>query len=220
MKHGKYLTALLIICVSSYFMMITMCMTVDAEDFTSALNFSGGLLKRDSVIYGLRDTYINEQKLNQYISRISQLEYDECNFIIQECKNNNIDPFIVLGVIKKESNFNPKAVGSSGERGLGQLMENTAKPVAKNLGYIYDYNKLFDTRYNLKLTITQLSYLYNLYNKDINKTLTAYNRGQQGLIDYIKDGKSKYKYPAMSDYSVKVLEFAAEFKEEFVNLIK
>lgn len=220
MKREKYLTTLLIICIASYFIMFNMCMTADAEDMTTVPIATNGRLKGDSVVISLKNIYLGEQRLNKYISQISKLKYDECDLLVQECKKNEIDPFIVLGLIKRESNFNPRAVGMSGERGLGQLMENTAKPVAKNLGYIYDPNKLFDTRYNLKLTITQLAYLYNIYEGDINKALTAYNRGQQGLIDYIKEGKSTYNNPAMSDYSVKVLEFASAYKEEFVKLLK
>lgn len=217
-KREKYLTTLLIVCISSYIMMKSMTMTVGAEDLLTASNTNA--IRRDSVIYILKDAYINEKKLIEYVSDISKLEIDECKFMIKECKTKNIDPFIVLGVIRTESNFDPDAVGAAGERGLGQLMDNTAKPVAQNLGYVYDPNKLFDTRYNLKLTITQLSYLYELYDYDINKTLTAYNRGQQGLDDYIAEGKSTYKDPAMSDYSVKVLGFAMDYKEEFVNLQK
>lgn len=219
MKRERYLTTLLIICLSSYFMMCSICMTADAEDITLTTN-SSIRIKRESVINDLRDIYLNEKILNEYISSLTLLSYDECDLIIQESKDSNIDPFIILGVLKTESNFNPYAVGLSGERGLGQLMENTAKPVAQNLGYTYDPEKLFNPRYNLELTITQLTYLYDIYNKDINKTLTAYNRGQQGLVDYIKEGKSQYKNLAMSDYSVKVLKFAYEFKEEFENLTK
>ena len=218
MKREKYLTTLLIVCISSYIMMKSMTMTVGAEDLLTASNTNA--IRRDSVIYILKDAYINEQKLIKHISDISKLEIDDCEFVIRECKKNNLDPFIVIGVIKAESNFDPDAVGAAGERGLGQLMDNTAKPVAQNLGYVYDSNKLFDIRYNLKLTITQLSYLYELYDYDINKTLTAYNRGQQGLDDYIAEGKSEYKDPAMSDYSVKVLGFVMDYKEEFVNLQK
>ncbi|MDD2495532.1 MAG: transglycosylase SLT domain-containing protein [Tissierellia bacterium] len=216
MKHEKYLTTLLIVCISSYIIMKSMTMTVEAEHLPSVSNTNA--IRRDSIIYILRDVYLNEKKLIGYISDISKLQYDDCEFIIRECRKNNLDPFIVLGVIKTESDFNPAAVGESGERGLGQLMDNTAKPIAQNLGYVYDSNKLFDTRYNLKLTITQLSYLNELYNYDINKTLTAYNRGQQGLEDYIAQGRSTYGDSAMSEYSVKVLGFVKGYKEEFVNL--
>jgi len=220
MKREGYLTTLLIICLSSYFTMCSMCMTAEAENIVLEKGSSIRAIKRDSIINELRDIYLSEKVLNVYISSLTLLSYDECDLIVQESKTSNIDPFIILGVLKTESNFNPYAVGLSGERGLGQLMENTAKPVAQNLGYTFDPEKLFNPRYNLELTITQLTYLYNMYNKDINKTLTAYNRGQQGLINYIKEGKSQYENCAMSDYSVKVLKFAYEFKEEFENFAK
>lgn len=220
MKRERYLTILLIICFSSYFMMCTMDMTVEAEDIVAVSCTSTRTIKRDSVVNNLKDLYLKEQVLNGYVSSLTKLSYDECKLIIQESKNNHLDLFIFLGVLKKESDFDPNAVGISGERGLGQLMENTAKPVAQNLGYIYDSEKLFNPRYNLKLTITQLAYLYDIYNKDINKTLTAYNRGQQGLIDYMNERKSPYKDPAMSEYSLKVLKFAYQYKEEFENFIK
>ncbi len=220
MRSKRYLVILFVICFSSYFMMLSMVMTAEAEDFYVAANQSTQTIKIESVVNDLRELYLNERDLKEYISSLTQLSEDECKLIIKGSRNNHIDPFIVLGVLKTESNFDPYAVGLSGERGLGQLMENTAMPVAQNLGYEYDPEKLFNPEYNIELTITQLSYLYNLYEKDINKTLTAYNRGKQGLIDYINDGKSPYNNPAMSDYSVKVLKYTYQFKEEFESLLK
>jgi len=65
--------------------------------------------------------------------------------------------------------------------------------------------------FNLKLTITQLSYLKRVYGKDMHKALTAYNRGQQGLENYMKAEDER----GVSAYSLKVLQFASDFKEEF-----
>jgi len=216
MKREKYYTVLLVICVLSYFMMVNMSMTANAEDLSKYFDKSNST-RREILIFDARDAFVNEKRLIQYTKSLTMLDYSDCEFIIQECKNENIDPFIVLGVIKRESDFNPSAKGTFGERGLGQLMENTAKPVAENLGYDYDSDKLFDTMYNLKLTITQLAYLKEMYDGDIHKMLTAYNRGQQGLEDYIKSRKLKCENPEISDYSLKVLQFAAEYKEEFDN---
>jgi soluble lytic murein transglycosylase-like protein len=145
---------------------------------------------------------------------LTKLEYSDCEYLVKECKNERLDIFLLLGVLRRESNFNPAALGTSGERGLGQLMENTAKPVAENLGYVYHADKLFDTKFNLKLTITQLVYLNNIYNGDLHMALTAYNRGQQGLDDYMEK-RSHAKNPGESEYSSKVLQFAGEYKEEF-----
>lgn len=212
MKHEKYLVTLVSLCFVSYFMMFNISMTAEAKD----IPVSSNLLKNDSVVYVLKDNYLNEQKLTEYIIDLTSLSYDDASFLIEECNKNNIDPFIVLGLMKRESNFNQYAVGQAGERGLGQLMEGTASVIAQNLDYDHNPDKLFNPKYNIKLTITQLSYLYNLYYKDINKTLTAYNRGQQGLSEYMRDKRSTYDKLSMSDYSVQVLEYSNQLKEEFV----
>lgn len=213
MKREKYISILLVMCILSYFMMVNMSMTAGAEDLANYQD-NTDVLRRDGFIYDLLNSYLKEKELIEYTHSLTNLDYDDCEFILNECKINNVDPFIVLGVIKRESDFNPNAQGAAGERGLGQLMENTARPVAENLGYVYDSDKLFDSRYNLKLTITQISYLINLYDNDIHKALTAYNRGQQGLIEYME--KSENNSSAVSDYSAKVLLFANEYKENFL----
>lgn len=168
-----------------------------------------------SYIYDVRDSYIHKKRFIQYIEHVSGLDTSDCKFLIEESKEKHIDPFIVLGVIKRESDFNPHAKGADGEKGLGQLMENTAKIIAANLGYDYYSDRLLEPKYNLMLTITQLSYLQKLYNQDLHMSLTAYNRGQQGLIDYMNkvDGRG------VSDYSTKVLLFATEYKEAFDNFL-
>lgn len=158
-----------------------------------------------------RDLPIREIKLIQYIEELTGLDYSYCEFLIEESNKKSIDPFLVLGVIKRESDFNPKAIGAAGELGLGQLMENTARVIAENLGYTYNHEMLLDPEFNLKLTITQLSYLNNLYDMDMHKALTAYNRGQQGLENYI----NSYDKKGVSDYSTKALSFARDYRMEF-----
>lgn len=212
MKHEKYLTILLVMCLISYFMMVNLSMTAVAEDLSN-YQLNKDVPKRDALIYDLKDSFLKEKELIEYTQRLTNLGYDDCKFIISECRTQKIDPFVILGVIKRESDFNPNAKGAAGERGLGQLMENTAKPVAENLGYVYDPDKLFDVRYNLKLTITQISYLMNLYGNNVHMALTAYNRGQKGLEEYIKQNGSSNS--GASEYSLKVLQFAHEYKEGF-----
>lgn len=196
-------------------MILDLTITAEARDIPQEYVEPENLFIRESWVSDLKDALIKEKKLAGYMQRITNFSYDDCLFIVRECKEKDLDPFIVLGVIKRESDFNPHAKGMAGERGLGQLMENTARPVAENLGYVYDPDKLFDVRYNLRLTITQISYLYNLYNKDIHKALTAYNRGQQGLEKYMQKNISGSSNPAESDYSHKVLIFATEYKALF-----
>ncbi len=215
MKREKYLTILLVICMLSYYMMVNLTMAAEKEDVSQNYVEPNNMFIRESLVSNLKKSLVKEKRLIEYTQQVTNFSYDECRFIIKECKEKELDPFIVLGIIKRESDFNPYAKGAAGERGLGQLMDNTAKLVAENLGYIYEPDKLFDVRYNLKLTITQLSYLYNLYNQDVHKALTAYNRGQQGLEIYMESNMSNKANPAESDYSRKVLIFAAEYRNSF-----
>jgi soluble lytic murein transglycosylase-like protein len=210
MKRENYLTVLAVLCIFSYFMMVNTSMTADAEDMQNYYKLPQEPIIK-SYIYDLRDSFIREKKLIQYTENLTGLDYSYCKFLIEESKDKNIDPFVVLGLLKRESDFNPNAKGAAGECGLGQLMENTAVIIAENLGYSYDHNMLLDPEFNLKLTITQLSYLKKVYGKDMHKTLTAYNRGQQGLEDYINSKDER----GISDYSLKVLQFAYEYKEAF-----
>lgn len=213
MKREKYLTILTVLCIFSYFMMINTGMTAAAEDKQNYYKLSQEPIIK-SYIYDYRDSFIREKELIRFTEKLTRLEYDHCKFLVEESKERYIDPFIVLGVLKRESDFNPNAMGVGGELGLGQLMENTAEIIAENLGYSYNHEMLLDPEFNLKLTITQLSYLNRVYNKDMHKALTAYNRGQQGLENYLSSSDEK----GVSDYSRKVLQFASIYKEEFENL--
>ena len=210
MKREKYLTVLIALCIFSYFMMVNTSMTAGAEDMHNYYKLPQEPIIK-TYIYNLRDSFIRERKLIQYAEELTGLSHDYCEFLVEESKEKNIDPFIVLGLIKRESDFNPNAKGDAGERGLGQLMENTASIIAGNLGYSYNHDMLLDPEFNLKLTITQLSYLNKIYDRDMHKTLTAYNRGQQGLEEYINSKDEK----GISDYSLKILQFASEYKEAF-----
>lgn len=214
MKREKYMTMLFATCVLSYFMMINMSMTASAEDLSKYYGKTTSQQKIETFIFDLRDSYINEKKMIQYANELTGLDLSDCEYMVKECKSEKLDIFLLLGVLRRESNFNPSAIGTSGERGLGQLMENTAKPVAENLGYEYHSDRLFDTKFNIKLTITQLEYLINIYDGDLHMALTAYNRGQQGLDDYMEK-RSHANNPGESEYSLKVLQFAGEYKEEF-----
>ena len=150
----------------------------------------------------------------KFIKEISGLSDEDSRFLYEECNEKNLDLFMVMGIMRVESNFRNDLVGGMGERGIGQLMENTAKPLAKNLGIKYDPNKLFNNQYNILLFTTQLKYLNEIYNGDPHKTLTAYNRGQYGLKKYIASRSSR-RNPAISTYSQKVMKYRNTYYNQF-----
>jgi len=89
---------------------------------------------------------------------------------------NNIDPDLIISVIRAESGFNPNAVSSKGAKGLMQLMPRTAA----SLGVL----NILDPVDNVEGGTRYLRDLLDLYHNDLLKTLAAYNAGPQRVEQY------------------------------------
>ncbi|WP_425449166.1 transglycosylase SLT domain-containing protein [Dethiothermospora halolimnae] len=189
------------------------------EQNYSGLDF-GDMAKRKVLYFKHPKNVATEDEQIEFIQEISKLTKEEAVYLIEECNKKELDLFVVLGLIRVESNFDTMTVGTHGERGLGQLMANTAKPLAKNLGIKYEPNSLFKPKYNIFLFTTQLQYLSKVLNGDIHKILTAYNRGEYGLKRYMASRGHRIN-PAESTYSHKVLHYKnkyyKQFKEEYLS---
>jgi len=81
-----------------------------------------------------------------------------------------IDPNLVVSVIEVESGFNPRAISPKGAQGLMQLMPDTARMLG--------VTNAFDPDQNLRGGIRYLSYLFDLFKKDLSLALAAYNSGE------------------------------------------
>ncbi len=98
-------------------------------------------------------------------------DYD--HIIKHYCQVYDVDDELVKLVIKKESEFNPRAVSSSGAIGLMQLMPETAR----SLGVKDPYNP----RENIKGGVKYLNYLFRIFGNDIELVLAGYHAGP-GLV--------------------------------------
>lgn len=83
---------------------------------------------------------------------------------------------LLKAVAKVESNYNPKAVSSSGASGVMQLMPATAR----GLGV----TDVFNAEQNINGGAKYLSQLYKKYNGDLNLTLAGYNAGPGNVAKY------------------------------------
>jgi soluble lytic murein transglycosylase-like protein len=98
--------------------------------------------------------------------------------IIQyEATRAGLDPQIVLSVITVEGKFNKYAIGSSGERGMMQVMPFWVEQIGTK------DQDLFDVQTNIRYGCTILRYYLQLENGDLTRALARYN-GALKLTNY------------------------------------
>jgi soluble lytic murein transglycosylase len=89
-----------------------------------------------------------------------------------------LDPFLVLGVIRQESAFNARSVSRSDARGLMQLLPSTGREVSQRLGMeSFRDDLLFDPQVNVRLGTQYLGRLLELHRGNLILALAAYNAG-------------------------------------------
>ncbi|GBE36136.1 soluble lytic murein transglycosylase precursor [bacterium BMS3Bbin07] len=100
----------------------------------------------------------------------------------------NIDPLVILSVMREESRFNRKAISRSGALGLMQLMPFTAQRMAKSLGY--ETESLSDDeimRPDLNITLGSY-YLGQLISEfgSVPMAVAAYNAGESAVRRWLE----------------------------------
>lgn len=95
---------------------------------------------------------------------------------------------LIKAIIKQESNFSKSAISYKGARGLMQVMPQTAKEIARQLGVKYDvYRLLTDEAYNLTFGQHYIKQLLNKYDNNKILTLAAYNAGPGSVNKWIRE---------------------------------
>ena len=101
----------------------------------------------------------------------------------------NLDPFLVLAVIKTESNFNTEAESSKGAKGLMQIMDSTGEWIASKLEIRnFNTNMLYEPEINIEFGCWYLNNLLNEFG-DLSLALAAYNGGSGNVTRWLNDPK-------------------------------
>lgn len=128
------------------------------------------------------------------------LEYEKK--ILECAQKYNVDPYLIMGLIKAESNFIPDARSHKDASGLMQLTDGTAEWVAGQVGMEdYSFEILTDPNTNIEMGVWYLSYLMDEYGGDLVLALCAYNAGMGNVgkwlasEKYSADGKTLHTIP-------------------------
>ncbi len=111
------------------------------------------------------------------IERLSYpLSYDD--LILKYADLHQLDPFLVAGIIRQESAYNPKARSSANARGLMQILPKTGRLVAKQIGLTrFRAAELYDPETSIAIGTAYLAELLDLFNGDLFRAVAGYNAG-------------------------------------------
>src|SRR5260370_4255226 len=122
------------------------------------------------------------------------------DLLVAAAKKYGVDPALLAGVVKQESNFNPSARSGVGAKGLTQLMDATAR----GLGV----SDSFDPAQSLDGGAKFLGGLLKQFKGDESLALAAYNAGPGAVQKY--GGIPPYE--ETQRYVPKVLGYATQFR--------
>ena len=105
---------------------------------------------------------------------------------IRRYAGSHVAPFLVAGIIREESLYNPKALSSVGAMGLMQLMPETANRIARRLGLVpVDREDLLQGEVNVRLGVAYVGQLLREYQGNLIRAVAAYNAGPAAVKRWI-----------------------------------
>jgi soluble lytic murein transglycosylase-like protein len=128
----------------------------------------------------------------------SPSQYDQA--IQAAAARNGVDPALLKGLIRAESNFNPNAGSPAGAQGLTQLMPGTAK----TLGVSDTHDPVQSIEGGAKYLRQQL----DRFGGDVSKALAAYNAGPGAVQRY----GGVPPYAETQAYVKRVQQYAAGYR--------
>jgi soluble lytic murein transglycosylase len=110
----------------------------------------------------------------------------------RQARANGLDPYLVMGLIRQESAFNPRATSSANARGLMQILPQTASRSRRRRARVA--RRLYEPAYNVRFGCRYLRGLLNAFGGNLEQALAAYHAGDFRVRDWL--GKYSFREPA------------------------
>lgn len=116
--------------------------------------------------------------------------------IKEASRKNNIDPLLILSVIREESRFDADARSIAGALGLMQLMPQTAQRVAQRVNInLKNSSHLHDPTTNILIGSNYLKNLITIFNS-VPVAIAAYNAGTPAVRGWIE----RFEYKTIDEF--------------------
>jgi len=97
-----------------------------------------------------------------------------------------IEPALVYAIMREESGYQPDALSVVGARGLTQIMPETGRRLAADLGAAaFDPAELFAPERNLELGAFYLSRLLDRFDGRLSAAIASYNAGPEAVARWL-----------------------------------
>src|SRR5574344_1496095 len=112
------------------------------------------------------------------------------DIVQEEASKNNIDPYLVMAIIKTESGFNKDATSLKQAKGLMQIMNSTATDINNKENVVDEVGdqNIYDENVNISLGCKYFKSLINKYNGNYYLAICAYNAGMGNVDKWIEEG--------------------------------
>jgi peptidoglycan lytic transglycosylase len=107
------------------------------------------------------------------------------NLVRREAAARGLDPYLVMGLIRQESAFNPHAVSVANARGLMQILPQTVTPRRSHRRWAA--RRLMSPSYNVRVGTNYLRRLSAAFDGDQEQTLAAYHAGQSRVSAWVSE---------------------------------
>ncbi|NNH76386.1 lytic transglycosylase domain-containing protein [Acinetobacter sp. ANC 5380] len=112
------------------------------------------------------------------------------NYVVSHSRNAGIDPAWAYGLMRQESRFNTGARSHVGAGGLMQIMPDTAKLVARQMGETYNPAALTDMNTNIRYGTFYLSMIQSQLSSSPVLATAGYNAGPNRARRWQPDSQS------------------------------
>lgn len=167
-----------------------------AMELAGTLQKSGQVDRGVRTIKGMLPNYLNFP-LASVAERFWQLAFPIPYRLTVEkyARQAEIDPFIMAGLIRQESEFNARVVSPSNAYGLAQILPSTGRDLSRRVGMRrFTPGMLFDPVVNIHLGTYYIRHLLNSLDGNWHEALAAYNGGRTRVIKWRTF--ADYKEPA------------------------
>lgn len=160
--------------------------SLNADEGQYLANFFAQSLKYQKV-FGLLGNSLDDsadRRSDFVVHELFPKEY--WDIVRDDEKRSDLDPLLLLSVMKQESGFDAQALSHSGAVGLMQMIPPTAEDVKRELGLKVEVPKdLNDPATNVKFCAYYLAKLLKNFSGSVPLALAAYNAGPKRITQFI-----------------------------------